>query len=48
MNGLFNPIVIAQAAARNIVPLVGILAFHWSAGNVLILEPRTRNGQGTL
>jgi hypothetical protein len=37
MNGPFNPLVIAQAVARNIVPLVGILAFHWSAGNVLIL-----------
>lgn len=29
--------VIVQAVARNIVPLVGILVFHWSAGNVLIL-----------
>jgi hypothetical protein len=37
MNGAFNPVVIAQAVARNIVPLVGILVFHWSAGNVLIL-----------
>ena len=38
MNGPFNPLfVIAQAVARNIVPLVGILAFHWSTGNVLIL-----------
>src|SRR6202165_2852844 len=32
-----NPVVIAQAVARNIVPLVGILVFHWSTGNVLIL-----------
>jgi len=37
MNGMFTPIAIAQAVARNIVPLVGILVFHWSAGNVLIL-----------
>jgi Family of unknown function (DUF6498) len=37
MNGAFNPVVIAQAVARNIVPLVGILVFHWSTGNVLIL-----------
>jgi hypothetical protein len=37
MNGAFNSIAVAQAIARNIVPLVGILAFHWSAGNVLLL-----------
>ena len=37
MNGAFNPVVIAQAVARNTVPLVGILVFHWSTGNVLIL-----------
>jgi ABC-type phosphate transport system permease subunit len=37
MNGAFTPIAIAQAVARNIVPLVGILVFHWSAGNVLLL-----------
>lgn len=37
MNAGFSPMVIVQAVARNIVPLVGILAFHWSAGNVLIL-----------
>jgi hypothetical protein len=37
VEGGFRPIVIAQAIARNIVPLVGILAFQWSAGNVLIL-----------
>ena len=28
---------IAQIVARNIVPLVGIIFFHWSAPNVLIL-----------
>jgi hypothetical protein len=28
MNGAFNPIIIAQAVARNIVPLVGMLVFH--------------------
>lgn len=37
MNGAFNPVVIAQAVARNLVPLAGILVFHWSTGNVLIL-----------
>jgi hypothetical protein len=37
MNGAFTPIAIAQAVARNIVPLVGILVFHWSTGNVLLL-----------
>ena len=37
MNGAFNPVAIAQAVARNIVPLFGILVFHWSTGNVLIL-----------
>jgi Family of unknown function (DUF6498) len=36
MNGA-TPFAIAQIVARNIVPLVGILAFHWSTGNVLIL-----------
>jgi Family of unknown function (DUF6498) len=36
MNGA-TPLAIAQVVARNIVPLVGILAFHWSAGNVLLL-----------
>lgn len=36
MNGA-TPFAIAQVVARNIVPLVGILAFHWSAANVLIL-----------
>ena len=37
MNPLANPIAIAQIVARNITPLVGILFFHWSASNVLIL-----------
>lgn len=37
MNGFADPIAIAQTVARNIVPLVGILVFHWSTGNVLIL-----------
>ena len=37
MDGTFTPIAIAQAIARNVVPLVGVLVFHWSAGNVLIL-----------
>lgn len=37
MNAATTLIAIAQAVARNIVPLIGILAFHWSAGNVLLL-----------
>jgi hypothetical protein len=37
MDTPFNPIVIVQAVARNIVPLVGIFALHWSTGNVLLL-----------
>jgi len=37
MNSAFSPLVIIQAVIRNAVPLVGILAFHWPAGNVLIL-----------
>ena len=37
MDGTFTPMAIVQAVARNIVPLVGILVFHWSAGNVLLL-----------
>ena len=32
-----SPVAIAQVVARNSVPLVGILAFHWSTGNVLLL-----------
>jgi hypothetical protein len=37
MNSSFSPLIIVQAIIRNMVPLVGILAFHWPAGNVLIL-----------
>ena len=37
MNGAFSPLIVVQAIIRNMVPLVGILAFHWPAGNVLIL-----------
>jgi hypothetical protein len=33
----FDPIAVGQIVARNIVPLVGILAFGWSAVNVLLL-----------
>jgi hypothetical protein len=36
MNGATS-LAIAQVVARNIVPLVGILVFHWSTGNVLLL-----------
>lgn len=34
---IISPTAVAQALARNVVPVVGILAFHWSAGNVLVL-----------
>lgn len=34
---VISPIAVVQAIVRNIVPLVGILVFHWSAGNVLLL-----------
>lgn len=37
MNSIVTPVGIAQAVARNITPLVGIIFFQWSAGNVLIL-----------
>ena len=37
MNPLVTPLGIAQIVARNITPLVGILFFHWSASNVLLL-----------
>lgn len=37
MSTAIAPLAAAQVIARNIVPLVGILAFHWSPGNVLIL-----------
>jgi hypothetical protein len=33
----FNPLSIAQVVARNIVPIAGILFFHWSATSVLTL-----------
>lgn len=33
----FDPIAIGQVVARNIVPVVGIVAFGWSAVNVLLL-----------
>lgn len=36
MNGA-TPLAVAQVVARNIVPLIGIFAFHWSTANVLIL-----------
>ena len=32
-----SPLALAQIAARNIVPVVGILVFAWSAPNVLVL-----------
>ncbi|MEO8487868.1 MAG: hypothetical protein ABI585_16195 [Betaproteobacteria bacterium] len=32
-----NPLAIGQVVARNIVPVVGIVAFGWSAVNVLLL-----------
>jgi hypothetical protein len=32
-----SPLVVAQVVARNIVPLAGILFFHWNAANVLLL-----------
>ena len=32
-----NPLAIGQIVARNIVPIVGIIAFGWSAVNVLLL-----------
>jgi len=31
------PLAVAQIVARNIVPLAGIVFFHWSAANVLLL-----------
>ena len=37
MQGVVTPIGIAQVVARNVAPLVGILFFHWSATNVLVL-----------
>ena len=37
MNGITSVAGIARIVARNVVPLAGILFFHWSAPNVLIL-----------
>jgi len=34
---LLNPIAIGQIVARNVVPIVGVIAFGWSAVNVLLL-----------
>ena len=33
----FDPIAIGQIVARNLVPVVGLLAFDWSASTVLLL-----------
>ena len=33
----FNPLAIGQVVARNIVPVVGILAFDWPTSSVLLL-----------
>ena len=32
-----NPLAIGQVVARNIVPVVGVIAFGWPAFNVLLL-----------
>jgi hypothetical protein len=37
MNSSVSPFGIAQIVARNIIPLVGIIFFHWEASYVLIL-----------
>jgi len=37
MAGPIPPLAVAQVVARNIVPLAGILLFHWSASSVLLL-----------
>jgi hypothetical protein len=34
---ILNPIAIGQIVARNVVPIVGVIAFGWSAVNVLLL-----------
>jgi len=34
---ILNPIAIGQIVARNLVPVVGVIAFGWSAVNVLLL-----------
>jgi hypothetical protein len=33
----FDPVVVAQVVARNIVPVAGIILFDWNALNVLLL-----------
>jgi hypothetical protein len=37
MPPILNPIAIGQIVARNLVPIVGVIAFGWSAVNVLLL-----------
>ncbi len=37
MDGMVTPIGIAQIVWRNSAPIVGILFFHWSTTNVLVL-----------
>jgi hypothetical protein len=37
VNALITPIGIIQILWRNLAPIVGILFFHWSASNVLLL-----------
>ena len=37
MNAPPSPLAVAQVVARNLVPIVGILAFGWSASTVLLL-----------
>ena len=34
---ILNPVAIGQIVARNLVPIVGVIAFGWSAVNVLLL-----------
>lgn len=37
MNAPPSPLAVAQVVARNLVPIVGILAFGWSASTILLL-----------
>jgi hypothetical protein len=37
MDAVVTPIGIAQIVWRNSAPIVGILFFHWSTTNVLVL-----------
>jgi len=37
MPPILNPIAIGQIVARNLVPVVGVIVFGWSAVNVLLL-----------